>query len=62
MLVNVKHSLKTDAIKEKVYDQIVECLSNEGYPTEASVDFKEANVSLCYDWSNPLWFQSQDGT
>ncbi|RPA89457.1 hypothetical protein L873DRAFT_1889414 [Choiromyces venosus 120613-1] len=37
-----------DAIKEtkeKVYARIVEYLQFEGYPTEASPDFKEANVN-----------------
>ncbi|KAF8534429.1 hypothetical protein BDD12DRAFT_809376 [Trichophaea hybrida] len=46
MLANAKHILKgTDTIKEKVYDRIVEYLEIEGYPTEASADFKEAKVS-----------------
>lgn len=58
MLVNAKHSLKgTDAIKEKVYDRIVECLANERYPTEASADFKEANVSdFVYAIIGPILF------
>lgn len=46
MLANASHILKgTDTIKERVYDRIVEYLEIEGYPTEASADFKEANVS-----------------
>ncbi|KAI5839543.1 hypothetical protein DFP73DRAFT_561266 [Morchella snyderi] len=58
MLVNAKHCLKgTDAIKEKVYDRILECLANEGYPTEASADFKEANVSdFVYAIIGPILF------
>ncbi|KAF8428239.1 hypothetical protein EV426DRAFT_714443, partial [Tirmania nivea] len=34
-----------DAIKEKVYDRIVEYLDIEGYPTEVNRYFKEANIS-----------------
>lgn len=34
-----------DVIKERVYDRIVENAEFEGYPTEASADFKEAKVS-----------------
>ena len=40
MLANAEHSPKcADAVTEMGYDQIV------GYPTEASVDFREAKVS-----------------
>lgn len=58
MLVNAKHSLGwAGAIKEKVYDRIVECLANEGYPTEASADFKEANISdFVYAIIGPILF------
>ena len=34
-----------DGIKEMVYARLVEYIDIEGYPTEASPDFKEANVS-----------------
>ncbi|KAF8436077.1 hypothetical protein BGX38DRAFT_1274694 [Terfezia claveryi] len=44
-----------DAIKEKVYDRLVEYLDIEGYPTEASVDFKEAKVrDLFYSTLGPI--------
>ena len=33
-----------DGIKETVYARLVEDISPEGYPTEMSPDFKEANV------------------
>lgn len=63
MLVNAKHSIKTDAIKEKGYDRIVECLSNEGYPTEASVDFKEANINdFVHAIIDPILFDFSHGT
>ncbi|KAI5839541.1 hypothetical protein DFP73DRAFT_561263 [Morchella snyderi] len=48
MLANTKHSLERDVIlstKEMVYHHILQYLQLEGYPTEASPDFKEANVS-----------------
>jgi len=35
----------SDAVRETVYDRIVEYIIIEGYPTEASWDFKETNVS-----------------
>ncbi|KAF8446895.1 hypothetical protein BGX38DRAFT_1191787 [Terfezia claveryi] len=34
-----------DGIKEKVYERILEYLKFEGYPTEASVGYKEVKVS-----------------
>ncbi|KAI5847314.1 hypothetical protein DFP73DRAFT_525641 [Morchella snyderi] len=34
-----------DEIKKRVYDNIVEHLEIEGYPTEADPDFKEANIN-----------------
>ncbi|KAF8418620.1 hypothetical protein EV426DRAFT_618912 [Tirmania nivea] len=54
--VLVKQSCKEmDAIKEKVYDRLVEYLDIEGYPTEASADFKEAKVSdLIYSTLAPI--------
>ena len=58
MLANASHILEgTDTIKERVYDRILEYLEIEGYPTEASVNFKEANVSgLVLDIIGPiLW-------
>lgn len=57
-MIDAKHSLKeTDAIKAKFYDRIVKCLANEGYPTEASADFKEANVSdFVYAIIGPILF------
>ncbi|KAF8439592.1 hypothetical protein BDZ91DRAFT_755703 [Kalaharituber pfeilii] len=36
---------KMKAMKEKVYERVLEYLDMEGYPTEASVGFKEANIS-----------------
>ncbi|KAF8534865.1 hypothetical protein BDD12DRAFT_809008 [Trichophaea hybrida] len=51
MLANVKYSLGgecPDAIlktKERVYDNIVEYLAIEGYPTEGDPDFKEASIN-----------------
>jgi len=36
---------KIDTIKEDVYYHILQYLDIEGYPTDASSDFKEANVS-----------------
>ena len=33
-----------DGIKETVYARLVEDIRPEGYPTEMSPDFKEANV------------------
>ena len=31
--------------KEKVYDQIIQYLEIEGYPTEADMDFKEGSIN-----------------
>ncbi|KAF8457122.1 hypothetical protein BGX38DRAFT_1159115 [Terfezia claveryi] len=47
-----------DAFKEtkgKVYDQIMQYLEIEGYPTEAEADFKEANINdLVYATISPI--------
>lgn len=46
-----------DAIltKEKVYDQIVQYLRIEGYPTEGDPDFKESNINhLVYATISPI--------
>jgi len=53
MLAKPKHSLgradvnkeTVDAVKAVVYDQILQYIDIEGYPTEADPDFKEANMS-----------------
>jgi len=50
--------------KVKVYEQILQYLAIEGYPTEANPDFREANVSdlvFFHDWSSAL-FCTEDGT
>ncbi|KAF8428711.1 hypothetical protein EV426DRAFT_711384 [Tirmania nivea] len=46
------HVLKT---KEKVYNQILQYLEIEGYPTEVEPDFKEASISdLIYATISPI--------
>lgn len=48
MLERAKPAAGGDAIlkpKQRVYDAIVDYLEIEGYPTEANLDFKEANIS-----------------
>ena len=50
-------------VKQKVYDNIVECLDIEGYPTEANQSFKEANVSdLVYSIISPIIFEFRSRT
>ncbi|KAI5850365.1 hypothetical protein DFP73DRAFT_229896 [Morchella snyderi] len=44
-----------DEIKKRVYDNIVEHLEIEGYPTEADPDFNEANINdLVYIIVHPI--------
>ena len=48
MLATAKHSLKkadVDAMKEKLYERLLEVIEGEGYPTEANAEFKEPNVN-----------------
>jgi len=48
MLVTAKHSIKkadVDAMKEKIYERLLEVIEGEGYPTEANAEFKEPNVN-----------------
>ena len=41
--------------KEKVYDQILQYLEIEGYPTEAETDFKEASINdLVFSTISPI--------
>ncbi|RPB26527.1 hypothetical protein L211DRAFT_820888, partial [Terfezia boudieri ATCC MYA-4762] len=51
MLANAKYRIEekhSEAIlktKEKVYDNVIDYLLIEGYPTEGDSDFKEANIN-----------------
>ncbi|KAI5780243.1 hypothetical protein DFH27DRAFT_361544 [Peziza echinospora] len=48
MLATAKHSLKkadVDAMKEKIYERLLEVIEGEGYPTEANAEFKVPNVN-----------------
>jgi len=48
ILEAAKHSIKkadVDAMKEKIYDRLLDHIEAEGYPTEANAEFKEPNVS-----------------
>ena len=58
MLANTKRrpeGADVDATKEKVYDQILDYLYVEGYPTMANPDFTEANVhDLVYAIITPI--------
>jgi hypothetical protein len=46
-----------DAVKVKVYEQILQYLAIEGYPTEANPDFNEANVSdLVFSTIGPVLY------
>ena len=56
MLVASTHNVKKlDKLKGKVYKRIVEFLSVEGYPEEATLYFKEANVNdLVYSIISPV--------
>ena len=61
MLANTKHSLGAEYVdimlktKERVYDNIVEYLVIEGYPTEGDPDFEEGNVNdLVYGIISPI--------
>ncbi|KAF8416005.1 hypothetical protein EV426DRAFT_688018 [Tirmania nivea] len=48
MLEIAKDSVKkedVDAMKEKIYERLLDHIEAEGYPTEANVEFKEPNVS-----------------
>ncbi|KAF8532805.1 hypothetical protein BDD12DRAFT_809643 [Trichophaea hybrida] len=61
MLANAKYSLRGEYLdvilktKERVYDNIVEYLAIEGYPTEGDPDFKEASINhLVYATISPV--------
>ena len=61
MLANTKHSLGAECVdimlktKERIYDNIVEYLVIEGYPTEGDPDFKEGNINdLVYGIIGPI--------
>lgn len=61
MLIEANYMLEgEDSIlktKEKVYDQIVQYLAIEGYPTEANPYFKESSISdLVYSIIGPIIF------
>ena len=57
MLATGMQNLKTDvdAMKEKIYERLLEFIEAEGYPTEANAEFKEANISeLVYGILAPI--------
>ena len=61
MLACTKHSLGAESVdimlkvKKRVYDNIVEYLVTEGYPTEGDPDFKEGNANdLVYAIISPI--------
>ena len=57
MLAMAKHSVNADvdAMREKIYERLVEHIESEGYPTEANKDYKEANVNdLVYGILSPM--------
>ena len=48
MLETAKHSIKkadVDAMKEKIYERLLDHIEAEGYPTEANAGFNESNIS-----------------
>jgi len=51
MLTQAKHEIpglldeQIQQTKERIFQNIVECIEVEGFPTEANVNFKEANVT-----------------
>ena len=61
MLANNKHSFGEECLdiilktKERVYDNMVDYLVVEGYPTDGDPDFKEGNVNdLVYAFIGPV--------
>ena len=60
MLANAQNIMEADAVKqtkERVYQRILEYLQVEGYPTEVTKSFKEANINdLIFTIVSPVLF------